>query len=75
MCHADGSTPDLVLGNLVGADSPNAIVRAVTGIGFIDGGIVFRRAVRISEMVDDDTAVFADIADSPGHDQQPKESG
>ncbi len=56
---------DLVLGNPVGAGSPNAVAGAVTGIGFIGGGIVFRRAVRIGEMVDDDTAVFADTAEDP----------
>jgi len=38
-------TASAVLGNLAGAGSPNAIARAVTGIGFIGGGIVFRRTV------------------------------
>jgi putative Mg2+ transporter-C (MgtC) family protein len=40
-----------VLGALSGAGSPNAIAGAVTGIGFIGGGIVFRRAVGKSEVV------------------------
>jgi uncharacterized membrane protein YhiD involved in acid resistance len=36
-----------VLGNLAGSGSPNA----VTGIGFIGGGIVVRRAVRAGEII------------------------
>ena len=32
---------------LAGAGSPNAIAGAVTGIGFIGGGIVFRRTVYV----------------------------
>ena len=42
-----------VLGNLASAGSPNAIAiaRAVTGIGFIGGGIVVRRAVRTGEII------------------------
>ena len=38
-------TASAVLGNLAGVGSPNAIAGAVTGIGFIGGGIVVRRAV------------------------------
>ena len=54
-----------VLGNLASAGSPNAIAGAVTGIGFIGGGIVFRRAVRTGEMVSGITtaaAIFATAA-------------
>jgi putative Mg2+ transporter-C (MgtC) family protein len=40
-----------VLGILAGAGSPNAIAGAVTGIGFIGGGIVFRRAVGDGEVI------------------------
>ena len=58
-------TASAVLGNLAGAGSPNAIARAVTGIGFIGGGIVFRRTVRSGQMIDGITtaaAVFATAA-------------
>jgi putative Mg2+ transporter-C (MgtC) family protein len=58
-------TASAVLGNLAGAGSPNAIAGAVTGIGFIGGGIVFRRTVRSGQMVDGITtaaAVFATAA-------------
>jgi putative Mg2+ transporter-C (MgtC) family protein len=54
-----------VLGNLAGAGSPNAIAGAVTGIGFIGGGIVFRRTVRTGEMISGITtaaAIFATAA-------------
>jgi putative Mg2+ transporter-C (MgtC) family protein len=54
-----------VLGNLAGAGSPNAIAGAVTGIGFIGGGIVFRRAVGKGEMISGITtaaAIFATAA-------------
>ncbi len=47
-------TASAVLGNLAGAGSPNAIAAiaiAVTGIGFIGGGIVVRRAVRTGEII------------------------
>jgi putative Mg2+ transporter-C (MgtC) family protein len=40
-----------LLGILAGAGSPNAVAGGVTGIGFIGGGIVFRRAVRSGEMI------------------------
>jgi uncharacterized membrane protein YhiD involved in acid resistance len=43
-------TASAVLGNLAGAGTPNAIAGAVTGIGFIGGGIVFRRTVRSGQM-------------------------
>jgi uncharacterized membrane protein YhiD involved in acid resistance len=58
-------TASAVLGNLAGAGSPNAIAGAVTGIGFIGGGIVFRRTVRSGQMIDGITtaaAVFATAA-------------
>ena len=54
-----------VLGNLAGAGSPNAVAGAVTGIGFIGGGIVFRRAVGKGEMISGITtaaAIFATAA-------------
>src|ERR1700749_4097458 len=41
-------TASAVLGNLAGVGSPNAIAGAVTGIGFIGGGIVVRPAGRTS---------------------------
>jgi len=44
---------------------PNAIVGAVTGIGFIGGGIVVRRAVRTDEIISGITtaaAIFATAA-------------
>jgi len=46
-------TASAVLGNLAGVGSPNAIAiaGAVTGIGFIGGGIVVRRAVRTGEII------------------------
>jgi putative Mg2+ transporter-C (MgtC) family protein len=40
-----------LLGILVGAGSPNAIAGGVTGVGFIGGGIVFRRAVGNDELI------------------------
>ena len=40
-----------VLGISVGAGSSNAVAGAVTGIGFIGGGIVFRRAVGRREVI------------------------
>jgi putative Mg2+ transporter-C (MgtC) family protein len=40
-----------VIGSVAGAGSPTAIAGAVTGIGFIGGGIVFRRQVRTGELV------------------------
>lgn len=40
-----------LLGILAGAGSPNAVAGGVTGIGFIGGGIVFRRAVGSGEMI------------------------
>ena len=58
-------TASAALGNLAGAGSPNAIAGAVTGIGFIGGGIVFRRTVRSGQMIDGITtaaAVFATAA-------------
>jgi len=58
-------TASAVLGNLAGAGSPHAIAGAVTGIGFIGGGIVFRQTVRSGQMIDGITtaaAVFATAA-------------
>jgi putative Mg2+ transporter-C (MgtC) family protein len=58
-------TASAVLGNLAGAGSPNAIAGAVTGIGFIGGGIVFRRTIRTGELISGITtaaAVFATAA-------------
>jgi putative Mg2+ transporter-C (MgtC) family protein len=58
-------TASAVLDNLAGAGSPNAIAGAVTGNGFIGGGIVFRRTVRSGQMIDGITtaaAVFATAA-------------
>src|ERR1700761_8335207 len=40
-----------LLGILAGAGSPNAVAGGVTGIGFIGGGIVFRRAVGSGELI------------------------
>ncbi len=40
-----------VLGIAVGAGGTNAVAGAVTGIGFIGGGIVFRRAVGRREVI------------------------
>jgi putative Mg2+ transporter-C (MgtC) family protein len=40
-----------VLGIVAGAGSPNAVAGGVTGIGFIGGGIVFRRAVGSGELI------------------------
>jgi len=58
-------TASAVLGNLAGVGSPNAIVGAVTGIGFIGGGIVVRRAVRTAEIISGITtavSIFATAA-------------
>jgi putative Mg2+ transporter-C (MgtC) family protein len=58
-------TASAVLGNLAGAGSPNAIAGAVTGIGFIGGGIVVRRAVRTGEIISGITtaaSIFATAA-------------
>ena len=58
-------TASAVLGNLAGVGSPNAIVGAVTGIGFIGGGIVVRRAVRTGEIISGITtaaSIFATAA-------------
>jgi putative Mg2+ transporter-C (MgtC) family protein len=58
-------TASAVLGNLAGVGSPNAIAGAVTGIGFIGGGIVFRRAIGKGEMISGITtaaAIFATAA-------------
>ena len=58
-------TASAVLGNLAGVGSPNAIAGAVTGIGFIGGGIVVRRAVRTGEIISGITtaaAIFATAA-------------
>jgi hypothetical protein len=54
-----------VLGNLAGVGSPNAIAGAVTGIGFIGGGIVVRRTVRTGEIISGITtaaSIFATAA-------------
>lgn len=40
-----------VLGNLSGFGSPNAIAGAVTGVGFIGGGIVVHRAIQTGEII------------------------
>ena len=58
-------TASAVLGNLAGVGSPNAIAGAVTGIGFIGGGIVVRRAVRTGEIISGITtaaSIFATAA-------------
>jgi putative Mg2+ transporter-C (MgtC) family protein len=58
-------TASAVLGNLVGVGSPNAIAGAVTGIGFIGGGIVVRRAVGTGEIISGITtaaSIFATAA-------------
>ena len=58
-------TASAVLGNLAGAGSPNAIAGAVTGIGFIGGGIVVRRAIRTGEIISGITtaaSIFATAA-------------
>ena len=58
-------TASAVLGNLAGVGSPNAIAGAVTGIGFIGGGIVIHRAVRTGEIISGITtaaSIFATAA-------------
>ena len=58
-------TASAVLGNLAGFGSPNAIAGAVTGIGFIGGGIVVRRAIRTGEIISGITtaaSIFATAA-------------
>ena len=62
-------TASAVLGNLASAGSPNAIAGAVTGIGFIGGGIVVRRAIRTGEIISGITtaaSIFAAAAIGAG---------
>lgn len=44
-------TASALLGNLASFGSANAVAGAVTGIGFIGGGIVFRRSLASGEIV------------------------